>query len=83
MFLSSRRGRRHRPRHNRSSDEAVRASIRFATHGHQESSPLPSPPSSATGPLLDRRLAPVGPPACRHWTAALPPPDCRDSLVTR
>ena len=75
MFLSSRRGRRHRPRNNRSSDKAVRASIRFATHRHQESSPLPSPPSSATyrcqtaatyrcrtasSPPSDRRLAATG-----------------------
>ncbi|KAF3590903.1 hypothetical protein DY000_02021755 [Brassica cretica] len=66
MFLSPRRSRRHRPRHNRSPDKAARASGSFAsarvsyTRRRRKSSPPLSPPFHrriVARPSLGRRFA--------------------------
>ncbi|KAF3488077.1 hypothetical protein F2Q69_00052993 [Brassica cretica] len=91
MFLSPRRSRRHRPRHNRSPDEAARASGSFAfasvsyTRRRRKSSPPLSPPFHRriiARPSLGRLFVAARTPLNRCDS---PPPTAgrRDSPVTQ
>ncbi|WZY80421.1 hypothetical protein YC2023_026805 [Brassica napus] len=68
VFLSSRRSRRHRPRRNRSSDEAVRASKSYADCARFFHAPPPDiasavPPGIASAVAADKLSGKTPPPS--------------------